>query len=83
MNIIVEELSSDKTVVTVNTKYVLTKSGTVCNVQGASKHFSDTISFVSGQQGRFPGGRSHSGTVCQPNGNLEQEVISVLLSAQK
>ena len=45
MNLIVEEIASNKTIVTANTKYVLTKSGTVRNVQGASQSFSDTISF--------------------------------------
>jgi hypothetical protein len=83
INIIIEEIQSDKTLITVNTKYVLTKSGTVQNVQGTYRNFSDTISFVSGQQGRFPGDRSHSGTVCQPDGSLEQQVLSIFSSAQK
>ena len=78
INIIIEEISSKQCRVTVNTKYVLTKSGTIRNVQGASTNFSDTISFVSGQQARFPGAGSYSGTLCQPSGRLEQEILSIL-----
>lgn len=78
INIIIEEVSSKDTQITINTKYVLTKSGTVRNVQGAFSHFSDTISFVSGQQGTFPGAAAHSGTLCRPNGTLEKEILTIL-----
>ncbi len=78
INIIIEEISSKTCQITVNTKYVLTKSITARNVQGASSNFSDTISFVSGQQARFPGSGSFSGTLCQPNGKLEQEILAIL-----
>jgi hypothetical protein len=80
MNLIMEEIAPNKTIVTANTKYVLTKSGTVRNVQGASKSFYDTISFNTNQGARFPGSGSHSGTFCQANGNFEKEVLSLLLN---
>ena len=80
MNLIVEEIDPNKTIVTANTKYVLTKSGTVRNVQGASQSFSDSISFNTNQGDRFPGSGSHSGTFCQANGNFEKEVLSLLLN---
>lgn len=78
INIIIEEISPKTCQITVNTKYVLTKSSTIRNVQGASSNNSDTISFISGQQAKFAGGGSYSGTLCQPNGNLEQEILSIL-----
>jgi len=80
MNLIVEEMAPNKTIVTANTKYVLTKSGTVRNVQGASQSFSDTISFNTNQGGRFPGSDYHPGTFCQANGNFEKEVLSLLFN---
>lgn len=80
MNLIVEEIAPNKTLVTANTKYVLTKSGTVRNVQNASSSFSDTISFNTNQGGRFPGSGSQAGTFCQANGNFEKEVLSLLLN---
>jgi len=79
MNLIVEEMEPTKTLVTANTKYVLTKSGTVRNVQNASSSFTDTISFNTNQGDRFPASGSHTGTVCQANGNFEKEVLSLLL----
>lgn len=80
MNLIVEEIAPNKTLVTANTKYVLTKSGTVRNVQNASSSFSDTISFNTNQGNRFPRSGSHAGTFCQANGNFEKEVLSLLLN---
>ena len=79
MNLIVEEIAPDRTLITANTKYVLTKSGTVRNVQNGTSSFSDTISFNTNQGDRFPGGGSHTGTFCQANGNFEKEVLSLLL----
>lgn len=79
MNLIVEEIEPSKTLVTANTKYVLTKSGTVRNVQNASSSFSDTISFNSNQSARFPASGSHPGTLCQANGRFEQEILALLL----
>ncbi|OPL14103.1 MAG: hypothetical protein AVO39_09635 [delta proteobacterium MLS_D] len=82
MNLIVEEIAPNRTLITANTKYVLTKSGTVRNVQNAMSSFSDTISFNTNQGDRFPGGGSQPGTFCQANGNFEKEVLSLLLNEQ-
>lgn len=83
INIIIEEGSPVTSRITVNTKYVLTKSGTLRNVQGASDHFTDVISFVSGQQATFPGSGAFSGTVCKANGMLEKEILAILTSNAK
>ena len=80
MNLIIEEIAPNKTLVTANMKYVLTKSSTVRNVQNASSSFSDTISFNSNQGDRFPASGSRVGTFCQANGKFEQEVLSLLLN---
>ena len=89
MNLIVEEISPDKTRVTADAKYILTKSGTVRNVQNIERSFSDTISFNSNQSARFPGnGDQISGngdqtrTLCQANGKFENEVLLLLLNSK-
>ena len=80
MNIIVEELTPNKTLITANTRYVLTKSVVVSNVQNASRSFSDTISINTNQGEHFPGAEPNSGTYCQANGNFEKEVLDLLLN---
>ncbi|MBU0665717.1 MAG: hypothetical protein KJ990_14420 [Proteobacteria bacterium] len=78
MNLIIEEIEPSKCLITANTKYILTKSVNMRNVQGASKSSTDTISFNSGQGASFPGA-SFGGTVCNATGAFEKEVLSVLL----
>ena len=78
MNIIIEEIDANQTRVTANTRYVVTKSGSSTNAgEGIPRSFSDTITFNSGQKGTFP-----QGTICQCNGNFEQEVLSLLLNSK-
>jgi hypothetical protein len=77
MNIIVEEIDVNRSRVTTNTRYVLTKTLIVRNVQGYSNTFTDSISFNSGQEGTFPGSL---GITCQATGRLEEEVLSLLTS---
>jgi len=77
MNIIVEEIAPNKTRVTVNTRYMLTKKSDVFDVQGRSRVITDSMSFNSGQQGTFASGKKS--VTCQCNGNLEKEVLSLLL----
>ncbi len=76
MNIIIEELDASRTRVTTNTKYVVTKTSDIRNVEGYVTKYNDTVTFNSGQRGTFP-----QGTICQCNGNFEQEVLSLLLSS--
>ena len=79
INIIVEEISANECKITVNTKYVLTKSISIKQAGGGlTRHRTNTISFVTGQTAKFP-----SGTICRPNGILESEILSILQSAVK
>ncbi|RCK24713.1 hypothetical protein [Thalassospira lucentensis] len=77
VNIVLEELEDTKTLATVNTRYVLTKSGTISNLQGQSAPFSDTIYFNSGGQGSFPNPGNTQQTTCMANGQLERELIKL------
>ena len=80
INVIVQEISSNETQISINIKYVLTKTARVSNAMGDSRTSTDTISFVSGQQGQFRGSGQYSGTICKSNGRLEQEILSILSS---
>lgn len=75
MNLVVQEVSRDETMVTVNTKYVVTKSGTVQQAYPALiRSFSDTVSFNSGGQATFPGNI----TTCVSTGRLEAEILKLV-----
>jgi hypothetical protein len=73
INIILQELSAEQTLVTVNTKYLVTKDATVTHVQGASQRLSDTITFNTNGSARFP-----QNTECVATGALEREVLKNL-----
>ena len=79
INVIFQEITPDKTQVTVNTKYVLTKEGTaIYLVDGARANFSDTISFGTGSSGSFPINGQGQSTDCIPTGKLEQSILSLI-----
>lgn len=73
INIIVQEVAPDRTLVTVNTKYVLTKDIFLSNPQGQSHRMNDSISFNTNGSASFP-----QQTTCYATGTLEQEVLSAL-----
>ena len=80
MNVVLEAMSDDQTRVTANTRYVLTKSGTIRNVQGQSRSFSDTIEFNTGGRASFPNPGYDEQTTCVPNGRLEESVLELVKS---
>lgn len=76
INIIVEEIGSNKSRVTVNIKYIVTKNVSISDVnRRLLSTLTDTISFNSGQESSFPGTQL---TTCQANGELENEILSLL-----
>ncbi|WP_157199347.1 hypothetical protein [Methylomonas koyamae] len=79
INVIFQELTPDKTQVTVNTKYILTKQGTAIHAgDGARGDFSDTISFGTGNGASFPINNQAQSTECIPTGNLEKSILSLI-----
>ncbi|MHC4132884.1 MAG: hypothetical protein ACYSSP_09240 [Planctomycetota bacterium] len=74
MDVIIKEIAPDKTRITVNTEYVVTKSITSIDIQGNKESFNDSISFNTGKHDMFPAGK-----VCICNGTLEKEVLSLLV----
>lgn len=73
INVIVQEVSPDSTLVTVNIKYVVTKDVAISNPQGHSAHLNDSISFNTNGSASFP-----QTTICHATGALEREVLSNL-----
>lgn len=73
-NIIVQEMSPDSTLVTVNTRYVVTKDIALSNPQGQSHHMNDSISFNTNGSASFP-----QQTTCYATGALEKELLSSLV----
>lgn len=78
INLIFEEAGPQKTRVTANTRYVLSRE---MQVQSASATFPqtrrDSISFNSGQSASFPSARDGRALECQPTGRFEMDVLSL------
>lgn len=76
-NIIVQPIDPHSTSITVNTKYVVTKTVHARNAMGQTGSISDTINFTSGGSAEFPSYNSNqSGTACHSTGKLERDVIA-------
>lgn len=74
INIILEELQKDQTRVTVNVRYILTKTVTAQAVGGPPGTNTETISFDSGKKGTFiAGGKEFD---YWPSGRLEADVLA-------
>ncbi len=74
MNIILEAIALNRTRITVNTKYMVTKTVTGGAVGYGQNTISETISFNTNGQEKFP----QAVTTCQSTGVLEQEILSML-----
>lgn len=74
MNIIVQQKDESTSMITANTKYVVTKSGTVRNVRVAQPYIAHTINFNTNEFGQFPG----VATMCRPNGEFERDVLRLV-----
>ncbi|TVZ54185.1 hypothetical protein FBZ81_107204 [Azospirillum brasilense] len=72
MNIIVSESGKNQSVLTANTRYVLTVSSRVSDVAGNQVSQNNMISFNTGGVGQ---GRE---TICRPNGKLEQTILGLV-----
>lgn len=72
MNIVLEEPSPGRTLITVNARYVLTVKATINDMQGHSSNLSEPISFNTGGEG-------HGQTItCRPNGAFEREILDLV-----
>ena len=78
VNLIFEQLTPKSTRVTANTQYVVEKNTTLSSLDGRFSTMSDTISFSSGGSSSFPG-NAMGATTCVSNGDLEREILEVIL----
>jgi hypothetical protein len=77
VNLVVQEADANQTLVTANTRYVVTRSGTMTQAYPAvSRSFNDTVSFNSGGRATFPG--QSNNTVCVATGKLEAELLELV-----
>jgi len=78
VNLVFEETSSITTKVTANTRYSVTRSQDIRDVNGASRTFTHTISFNSGSGASFPGSADGRATECVSTGALEREILAII-----
>ena len=78
VNLVFEDVNSTSTRVTANTRYAVTRSQDVRDVNGASRNFSHTITFNSGTGASFPGNSDGQATECVSTGALEREILSTI-----
>lgn len=75
INLIFEDLGGNKTRVTANTHYTVTKQADVKNRHGEAGTFTATASFNSGGAGKFTGNEDQ---LCVPSGQLEQDILTAI-----
>ena len=79
VNLIFEEVNSNQTRVTANTRYVVTRQLTVSSAaNNIPQSGTDSISFNSGGSASFPTNATGQGTECVSTGALEREILSVI-----
>lgn len=75
INIILQEIEKNQTLVNVNTKYIISKEATILQAgKVIPTHLNDTISFNTNYEASFSQGQ----TRCVSNGKLENEILSLL-----
>lgn len=78
VNVVFEEMGPDRTRVTVNTRYVLSRVLQIQETGGGSQNRNDSISFNSGSGASFPASRDGRATECVATGKLEHELLSLI-----
>lgn len=73
LNVVLEEMETSKTKLTVTAKYVLTKKVAITTVDARIHHQQDSISFSTNGKAVF-----ESDTICRPTGALEKEVFNTI-----
>jgi hypothetical protein len=72
MNVVLEEPSPGRTLMTVNARYLLTIRATGNDLQGHNYSINEPISFNTG-------GAGHGQTItCRPNGEFEREILALV-----
>ncbi|HEX6957771.1 MAG TPA: hypothetical protein VF194_07275 [Ferrovibrio sp.] len=78
MNVIVQETGPSSSSITVNTRYVVTRTVRVQGAAGGAGSFTDTINFNTGQLTSFPASGNLPATQCRPTGMFEAEVLGLV-----
>lgn len=79
VNLIFEEINTNQTRVTANTRYVITRQLTISSPMNNIPHSAtDSISLNSGGSASFPTNATGQGTECVSTGVLEKDILSVI-----
>jgi hypothetical protein len=79
VNLIFEEVGSNATLVTVNTRYVVGRTQAIRSAaNNASRNTNDTVSFNSGGGASFPANAKGQSLECVATGVLEREILSFI-----
>ena len=79
VNLVFEEMSSNQTRVTANTRYVVKKTVTGNNAQGQMiPPQSDTIAFNTGKSASFSSNDGRATTECVSTGRLEADILDAI-----
>jgi hypothetical protein len=78
VNLVFEEIGQTTTRITANTRYVVNRTQEVRDIQGASRTFSNSISFNSGGGASFPTNAEGQSANCVSTGTLEREILSAV-----
>ncbi len=78
INLVFEELGTNQTRVSANTRYVLTRLVDIRPVQGMPSNRSDTISFNSGGRAAYPRSNDGQAVECVSMGTMEEELLSII-----
>ena len=78
VNLVFEEVTPTSTRVTATTRYVVTRTARVTDVNNRSDTQANTISFSSGSGASFPAHSDGRATECVSTGRFESEVLSLI-----
>jgi hypothetical protein len=78
INLVFEETDPNRTRVSANTRYVVSRSLLVQGASGGSQSGNDSISFNSGSGASFPATRDGRATECVSTGKLERDILSLI-----
>ena len=79
VNLVFEEIDSNKTRVTANTRYVVQRTQVIRNVgNGIPQTFTESITFNSGSGASYPASADGRFSECVAKGTLEVEILSAI-----
>jgi len=80
INVLVQPISNNSTTVTVNSRYILTRTSNVRDVNNRTSTFKSDVTFNTGQTGSLENSNGRQPTICVPTGGLEKSILDLALT---